>query len=81
MTFAGEDGSWGQVVEIVSGDLTLRYCGLASAPSVEVGDQVAQGQQIGTLGEVPAELAEAPHLHLEAMRAGAWIDPAELIAA
>lgn len=79
VTFVGEDGSWGQVVEITSGELMLRYCGFAASPAVEVGDQVAQGQQLGTLGEVPAELAEAPHLHLEATRSGAWIDPATLI--
>lgn len=81
VTYVGEDGSWGQVVEIVSGELTLRYCGLAENPAVEVGDQVAQGQQLGTLGEVPAELADAPHLHLEASRDGAQFDPAELIEA
>ena len=80
VTYVGEDGSWGQVVEITSGELVLRYCGLAEKPAVEVGDQITQGQQIGALGEVPAEVADAPHLHLEASRAGVQFDPAELIA-
>lgn len=79
VTRAEQDGVWGTVVEIAATDeMTLRYCGLQEV-AVAVGDQVTQGQQIGTLGELPAELAGEPHLHLEALRGGAYLDPVSLM--
>ena len=79
VTAVGDGGIWGNQIEIASGDLTLRYCGLNADALVKVGDTVAQGQQIATLGEVPAELAEEPHLHLEVRRSENLIDPGELM--
>ena len=79
VTAVGENGIWGYQVEIASGDLTLRYCGLNEDVQVKVGDTVTQGQQIATLGEVPAELAQEPHLHFEVLRGESLIDPGEIM--
>lgn len=79
VTVVEDAGVWGNQIEIVSGDLTLRYCGLNADMMVKAGDTVTQGQQLGTIGEVPAELAEEPHLHLEVLRGGAVIDPGEIM--
>ena len=74
-----EDDMWGNVVEVTSGDLTLRYCGLAEDLAVKQGDSVSLGQQLGALSEVPAEVAEEPHLHLEVLRGEATINPEEIM--
>ncbi len=71
----GEDAQWGGFVELQEGDLTMRLCGLRDL-RVKKGDAVALGDPLGTLGELPAESAMAPHLHLEFLEDGAYVDPA-----
>ena len=71
----GEDAQWGGFVELQEGDLVMRLCGLVDL-SVKEGDAVALGQQLGTLGELPAESAMTPHLHLEFLKNGEYVDPA-----
>ena len=79
VTRTEQDGVWGMVVEIAANEqMTLRYCGLQEV-AVAQGDTVALGQRIGTLGEVPAELSGEPHLHLEVLRGGAYLDPVSLM--
>lgn len=71
-----EDGMWGQIVEVEAGELTWRYAGLdASSLQVAVGDAVSAGQTLGTIGEVMAETAAGPHLHLEVLKGGNRVDP------
>lgn len=70
-----EDPQWGTVIEIQCGDNTLRYCGLSAKVSVGEGAMVAQGDLLGTLGEIPAESALEPHLHFEVLSDGRLIDP------
>ena len=73
---AGWDGSDGNYVLLShAGGLTTRYCHLAQA-SVALGDQVAAGEAIGTVGATG--MATGPHLHLEAAVDGALTDPAGL---
>lgn len=72
---AGEDAQWGGFVELHEGDLVMRLCGLAQL-SVKAGDTVALGDPLGTLGELPAESAMTPHLHLEFLKNGEYVDPA-----
>ncbi len=73
-----EDSLWGGVAEVESDGVTLRYCGLDGLPALAAGDAVAAGQQLGTLAGVPAEKDTGTHLHLEALRGGAYLDPAQL---
>ncbi len=76
---AVEDAQWGGVVELTGEGLTMRLCGLSSI-AVKKGDTVALGDVIGKLGELPAESAMTPHLHLEFLRDGSYVDPAEYFA-
>lgn len=68
------DDAMGNVVVITHGDVVAYYCGLGET-SVKKGDVVKQGQKIGTLGIVPSESLDAPHLHLAMAKNGKYIDP------
>lgn len=70
-----EDGLWGRVAEVTADGLTFRYTGLDQV-TVEAGQTVAAGDELGTVGECMAEAAMESHLHLEVLRDGAWVDPA-----
>ena len=68
------DKLWGSVVTIDHGVGVLsRYCGVT--PSVNVGDEVEASTPIGKLAEIPCELTQAPHLHMEMTVDGTPIDP------
>ena len=71
-----DDGMWGRIVEVEAGELTWRYAGLAAdSVQVSVGDGVSAGQPLGNVGEVMAETAGGPHLHLEVLKGGNRVDP------
>lgn len=71
-----DDGMWGRIVEVETGELTWRYAGLAAdSVQVSVGDGVSAGQTLGNVGEVMAETAGGPHLHLEVLKGGNRVDP------
>ena len=70
-----EDGLWGGVVEIEAADGALvRVCGLADTKTAE-GQTVTAGDEIGASGEIAAESAGAPHVHVEVLAGGEYIDP------
>ena len=73
-----EDGLWGRIVEVTADGLTFRYTGLNEV-AVSVQQQVAMGDTLGTVGECYAEAALPSHLHLEVLKDGAWVDPAEYL--
>lgn len=68
------DDSLGNTVVITHGAMEAYYCGLGQT-SVKKGDKVKQGQQVGTVGIVPSESADASHLHFAMMQSGRYIDP------
>lgn len=71
-----EDGMWGQIVEVDTGETVWRYAGLdAASLKVATGDAVSAGQPMGKIGEVMAETAAGPHLHLEVLKGGNRVDP------
>ncbi len=70
-----EDALLGNVIVISHGTLEVRYCGLGDTALVKKGATVKAGQEIGSVGTVPFELAEEPHLHLEIRRDGTLQDP------
>lgn len=72
------DDTMGNVVVITHGSIEAYYCGLGQT-SVKKGEVVKQGQQIGTLGVVPSESTDAPHLHLAMKKDGKYIDPATVL--
>lgn len=76
-----ENEMMGHTVVINHGNDTYSvYSNLGEAINVAVGDEVAAGDTIGAVGaSAEAESADSPHLHLEVIRAGAQIDPLDLL--
>ncbi len=66
---------YGKVVKIDHGaNLVAVYSGLDKV-LVKKGQTVAIGQKIGSLGTIPCESAEKPHLHLETLLNKKYVDP------
>lgn len=68
------DPQWGNVVELRRDDVLMRVCGLQQV-DVKAGDQVKAGDEIGILGEIPAESAMEHHVHVEVIKEGRYLDP------
>lgn len=67
------------IIEHQDGYETL-YANLLTAEFVKVGEQVKQGQSIGTVGDTATfEIVDEPHLHFEITKNGEQIDPSTLI--
>lgn len=77
VTFTGEKGAYGKVVEIHHSDsLKSRYAHLDSF-SVKNGEVVRKGQKIATMGKTGR--VTGPHLHLEIWKDGKAINPKKYI--
>ncbi len=74
-----EDVMWGNVLIIQHGDMEVRYCGLAEKSIFEVGAVIEDGQILGTVGTVPLEEKENPHIHIQIKKNGVWIDPTRVL--
>ncbi|MDD3814866.1 MAG: M23 family metallopeptidase [Desulfocapsaceae bacterium] len=73
VTFSGNNGGYGQMIEIDHGNgLTSIYAHLSKL-SVRKGEQISSEQTIGQVGETG--MTTGPHLHLEIHRQNAAIDP------
>lgn len=67
------------IIEHQNGYETL-YSNLLTSEFVEVGEEVKQGQSIGTVGNTATfEILDEPHLHFEITKDGECIDPNEFI--
>ena len=76
VTTVHDDPLMGMTIEVLhENDITSVYCGLAKEVSVKEGDAVKVGQVIGTVGEIPAEIALDPHLHFAMRSTNQWVDP------
>lgn len=59
-----------------SGNYKTVYSNLLTAEFVKEGDEIVQGQTIGTVGNTAAfEIADEPHLHFEIIKNGEKVDP------
>lgn len=71
-----EDELWGTVVEIDHGSTMIaKYCGLKKGSTPQKGAAVKNGEEIGSLAEIPVEAADGLHLHLEITVNGTTVDP------
>lgn len=71
-----KDDMLGTVVVIAhDGGLTVSYCGLAEQTPVKKGESVKQGQVIGSVDEVPCEVVDESHIHLEVKKDGKLVEP------
>lgn len=67
------------IIEHQNGYETL-YANLLTSEFVEVGEEVKQGQSIGTVGNTATfEILDEPHLHFEITKDGETIDPNEFL--
>ncbi len=81
VTAVNDDPLWGITVTIDhhNGYIT-RFCGLADDLSVQKGDSVSSGDTIGAVGDsADIESADAPHLHIEIMHNGKYINPEDIL--
>lgn len=71
------DAVWGVTVLLDHHNgFTTKYCGLSNGLEVQRGDVLVSGDLIGTVGNTAdIESAVAPHLHIEVMHNGSYIDP------
>lgn len=80
VTAVNLDSELGTTVEIDHGNgIIAYYCGLNETLNVSEGVPVTEETVIGTLGEIPGECEDEPHLHLEVFKDGKPIDPLSLI--
>ena len=72
---------WGYTVTIDHGNgIITKYCNLNSGVTVQVGQQVSSGEEIGAVGETAdIETAEKSHLHFEVYKNGSFADPLSLM--
>lgn len=76
VTFAHRDSALGGVVVISHEDgMETRYCGLRYPIAVKAGTSVLAGQLLGTVGTMPQESGDPPHLHFETYIHGRTVDP------
>lgn len=73
------DEHFGVIIEVSNGDYTVYYCGVASETKVKMNDRVKQGDVIGTVAQIPCELDDHPHLHVEIKVGKEYIDPLTVI--
>lgn len=62
-----------------TGDFTAFYSGLGNTTMVNAGDSVEAGQEIGSINDIPSEVADGYHLHLSIKKDGKFIDPIEIL--
>lgn len=75
-----QDERLGNIVEIDHGNgIVCFYCGLNEHIMVEEGQNVEPSQPIGTIGTVPEECVDAPHLHLQVLKNGNPASPVEIL--
>ena len=78
VSYVGWRFGYGLTVEVEhSGNVMTRYAHCRTA-NVHVGDQVASGQQIATVGS--SGLATGPHVHFEVIARGNSVDPIKFLA-
>lgn len=73
------DPKWGSVVEITTQDGTIVRLSGVDKVKYQQGTQVKQGETLGVLGEIPSEVAQPPHLHVEVLQNGKYIDPLSIL--
>ena len=77
-----DDPLQGMMIEIMHHDqIASIYCGLEKKVMVKEGDTVKVGQIIGTVGEIPCEIALDSHLHFAMKQQNNWVDPIKAMGA
>lgn len=74
------DPLWGVTVTIDHGNgIVTKYCNLNSGVTVQAGQKVSGGEEIGAVGSTAdIESSTQSHLHFEVLKNGSYTDPKEL---
>lgn len=70
---------YGIIVEVESSGFSVYYCGLSNDLNVDKGEELSPGDTIGTVGLIPCESADDPHIHVEIRVGNKLIDPLSVI--
>lgn len=71
---------WGTIVEIDHGNgIVARYCGLKKGTVPNANDFIEKGTVIGKVGEIPSEIKDGIHLHIEIKKDGKYKDPMDFL--
>lgn len=73
------DEALGNTVVIDHGNSTIAYYSGLGNITVKKGDILEIGTRIGTVGEIPSEIAEQPHIHFEIEINGEKADPLKIL--
>lgn len=73
------DEMFGTVIRITHGNFSIYYCGVSDHIYCEQGDEIARGDIIGKVGEIPSEAEDGSHLHIEVKVGDKTIDPLAVI--
>lgn len=80
VTEVTNDALWGGVVRVEHPDgYTSVYSGLVVDGKLQAGTRVKAGDELGTLGDIPAEISAEPHLHFTLLKDGKAVDPGEIL--
>lgn len=80
VTACYEDPIWGNVIEIDHGEYVSVYKNLSTLIMVHVGEEVEKGESISGVGtSSDAESSSLPHVHLEILKNGEYMDPLSLL--
>lgn len=74
------DPSYGMTI-VIEHDMgfVAYYSGLGDTTLVSKEDRVKTGQDIGSINDVPVEIAEEPHLHFMINKNGKFVDPISVL--
>lgn len=72
-----EDPMWGTIIVLeLSDKTTCKYANLNNSVKVKVGQQVKEGEILGSIGKTAAaESSQKDHLHFEVMKNNEYVDP------
>ena len=78
VTKVTDDKLFGKTVEVSVNNAVCVYSGLGSV-AVKQGDRLDPGDEIGTVGSVPFEACDEPHIHIAVKINGTYADPLNFI--
>ena len=70
---------YGVIVETDCGGFSVYYCGLDPDLQIAKGDTLDTGDTVGTVGQIPCECEDDPHIHIEIRVGNKLIDPLSVI--
>ncbi|MGN1050993.1 MAG: peptidoglycan DD-metalloendopeptidase family protein [Acutalibacteraceae bacterium] len=75
-----DDEMYGYIITEDCEAFEVYYCGMSKNTTVKKGDTVKQGEQIGSVGQIPCEQSDGEHIHIAVkVKDASYIDPLSVI--